>query len=320
MKWHVFRAGLIVGVLFMLATSGAMLIKAQTAATEGMDELCGLNPGLHAAITDTLASHPPRGYEDTETYLSLMYFWGAVIKDAEWCTNGRRAGIDPDLAERTLRWHYGNASEFMRQYTAMVQGVVPTSTPTAVPPTPAPTAVPPTPTPTAVPEPIVLEGIGQTATDTFTLAEGIYSVAFTHNGSSNFIVYAHEGAARDLLVNSIGYYRGSRPLTGPGDFVLDIQADGAWSVHIEPLSTGGSVGFSGTGDDVSPLFEPPGTIPLQISHDGQRNFIVYVHCAGGSNLVQNEIGAVSGSRIVTFDRGPCFWEVRADGSWSLQPR
>lgn len=116
-----------------------MLIKAQTAATEGMDELCGLNPGLHAAITDTLASHPPGGYEDTETYLSLMYFWGAVIKDGEWCTNGRRAGIDPDLTERTLRWHYGNASEFMRQYTAMVKGTLPEATATAT-PTPAPIA------------------------------------------------------------------------------------------------------------------------------------------------------------------------------------
>ncbi len=126
---HILKAGLTVAVLLMLMTSGAVLLNAQTAATEGMDELCGLNPGLHAAITQTLASHPPMGYEDTETYQSLMYFWATVIKDAEWCATGRLAGIDPDLAERTMRWHYGNASEFMRQYREMVQGALPTATP-----------------------------------------------------------------------------------------------------------------------------------------------------------------------------------------------
>ena len=114
-----------------------------TQATQGTDELCALNPGLHAAITDTLASWPPTGYEDTDTYRSLMYFWGGVIKDAEWCQNWREGGVDPDLVERTMRWHYGNASEFMRQYQAMVQGETPTATPTTVPATVTPTPVPP---------------------------------------------------------------------------------------------------------------------------------------------------------------------------------
>ena len=112
---------------------------AQDQATTGTDELCALNPGLHAAITDTLARWPPTVYEHTDTYRSLMYFWGTVIKDAEWCQNGRGGGIDPDLAERTMRWHYGNASEFMRQYEALRQPATPTPIPT---PTPTPTATP----------------------------------------------------------------------------------------------------------------------------------------------------------------------------------
>ena len=106
---------------------------AQDQATTGTDELCALNPGLHAAITDTLARWPPTGYEHTDAYRSLMYFWGTVIKDAEWCQNGRGGGIDPDLAERTMRWHYGNASEFMRRYEALRQPATPTPTPTATP-------------------------------------------------------------------------------------------------------------------------------------------------------------------------------------------
>jgi hypothetical protein len=41
---------------------------------------------------------------------------------------------------------------------------------------------------------------------------------------------------------------------------------------------------------------------------------------GGTDLIVNEIGAFSGSTIIKFDKGPCLWEVNADGSWSLKPR
>ena len=113
-------AALLVG-LTLLVVSGVSLKYAQAAPSA--EELCALNPGLHAAITDTLTRWPPTGYEDTDTYRSLMYFWGTVSKDAEWCQNERGGGIAPDLVERTMTWHYGNASEFMRQYEAMRAGV-----------------------------------------------------------------------------------------------------------------------------------------------------------------------------------------------------
>lgn len=74
------------------------------------------------------------------------------------------------------------------------------------------------------------------------------------------------------------------------------------------------------GDDVSELFPLPSTGPWEIRHAGKSNFIVRAHCAGGSSLVRNEIGAIDGSRVITFRTGPCFWEMRADGEWSLQPR
>ena len=236
MNKHVFRAGLIV-VLFMLVTSGAMLVKAQTDATAGMDELCGLNPGLHAAITDTLASYPPSGYEDTETYLSLMYFWGAVIKDAEWCTTGRRAGIDPDLTERTLRWHYGNASEFMRQYTAMVQSGVPAATPV---PTPEPT-------------PNLFTGTG-TRTERVNLDSGLWiaHIAVTENEEcfasvcipGNFIVQMESvnDGSQALLVNELAKeWEGSVTVRvgdgilelSPGPQIMSVDAEGSWSIRFE---------------------------------------------------------------------------------------
>ena len=77
---------------------------------------------------------------------------------------------------------------------------------------------------------------------------------------------------------------------------------------------------SGNAASVSGLFSPPRTGPWEISHDGAANFIVHLHCASGTTLVQNEIGPVDGSRVVSFGEGMCFWEVRADGNWSLKPR
>ncbi|MFC2153814.1 hypothetical protein ACFLQ7_04210 [Actinomycetota bacterium] len=52
----------------------------------------------------------------------------------------------------------------------------------------------------------------------------------THNGSSNFIVWAWAGSSRDLLVNEIGPYFGSVPV-GAGYSVFDISSDGPWTVQ-----------------------------------------------------------------------------------------
>ena len=187
--------------------------------------------------------------------------------------------------------------------------------------TPEPTSTPvPTATPVPPPEPVVLSGSGQRATEEFYLPSTISVANFTHNGSSNFVVKAYVDSGEELLVNEIGFYRGSRPLVSSGPVMLDIQADGAWTVQVVPLGLAASPAFSGKGDAVSGIFDPPSRGAWEISHDGSSNFVVKCHCVGGSGLVQNEIGAVSGSRVVTFGEGPCFWEVRADGNWSLRSR
>lgn len=189
----------------------------------------------------------------------------------------------------------------------VVQAPTPTSAPTS---TPKPT----------VPQPIVLQGSGQAATDAVALPAPISIARFTHTGSANFIVTVYEGDEPDLLINEIGPYQGARPLSGREPVIFDIDADGSWTVRIEPMGRADSAAFSGRGDAVSGLFDPPGMGPWQIKHNGQANFIVYSHCAGGSDLMQNEIGGVDGSRVVQFSQGPCFWEVQADGDWSLAPR
>jgi hypothetical protein len=52
----------------------------------------------------------------------------------------------------------------------------------------------------------------------------------THDGESNFAVWAY-GDSTELLVNEIGHYRG-RVLLPDGTVVLDIQADGKWSIAL----------------------------------------------------------------------------------------
>jgi hypothetical protein len=195
---------------------------------------------------------------------------------------------------------------------------LPTSGPPATPTTAPPTATPIPPTP--VPSPVSLAGFGQFVSEPFLPPAAASRVVLTHNGSSNFIVWAY-GDEQQLLVNTIGAYSGSRPLISEGSWFLEIDADGAWTASVEaiPFDSGAAGGISGTGDVASGLFEPleTGPAPVEISHNGGSNFIVWLHCGGGSELVQNEIGSLSGSTVVDFPAGPCLWDVQSEGSWSL---
>jgi hypothetical protein len=176
--------------------------------------------------------------------------------------------------------------------------------------------------PTSAQDVVTIEGRGQLATDAFFPPAPQSAVAFTHNGQRNFIVRAYTDAPNpDLLVNKIGPYEGTRLLTSSGAVTLEIEADGTWTAILQPIPWSGETAFSGRGDAVSGQFDPPAPGAWSHSHDGQRNFIVRLHCAGARpQLVQNRIGASEGSQIITFGRSPCFWEVEADGAWSLAPR
>lgn len=195
--------------------------------------------------------------------------------------------------------------------------------------TPAPTATPApteTPAPTATPAPPVeLSGSGQTVTDPITPPASVSRLVLTHSGRRNFIVnvYLADGK-EDLLVNTIGAYEGSRPLFTRDPVYFEIDADGPWSLRIEAIDAepGAATQLIGAGDYVSGLFAPEraGATPWEVQHTGQRNFIVYLHCASGSDLVQNEVGAASGSTVVRFGTAPCLWEIQADGAWSLAQR
>lgn len=193
-----------------------------------------------------------------------------------------------------------------------------------VPPTdtPEPTATEP---PTATPAPMVLSGTGQKVTDHFQPPSTVSRILFTHNGTSNFAVKLYNAAGdADLLVNEIGRYEGYQPLIGTmQEYFLEVDADGDWTATIEPLTLDDSyaAGAEGHGAFVSQLFNPTGAaVPYTFTHDGTSNFAVQILCAGGQDLVQNEIGPVQNEAVVRFNEAPCVWVVDADGSWTLRPK
>lgn len=52
----------------------------------------------------------------------------------------------------------------------------------------------------------------------------------THQGSSNFAVWAWSASGRDLLVNEIGAYQGTVRID-PSTVIIEIEADGSWSLQ-----------------------------------------------------------------------------------------
>lgn len=209
-----------------------------------------------------------------------------------------------NIGQHYYQWRYGTAP----LQTAPTQPIPPIQ-PTQPPPSSA----------------IQLSGTGQTATKPIALPAGVYVLTLTHNGRRNFIVNVFDSkGSSDLLVNEVGGFSGKKWLVGDATYTFDIQADGAWSIAFTPIGTQGSPSFSGSSFDVSGTFTPPsGPTAFAFTHTGKRNFIVELNCNGGTStdLIQNEIGQVSGSRIVRFpsDATRCFWSVEADGSWTIKP-
>jgi hypothetical protein len=189
--------------------------------------------------------------------------------------------------------------------------------------------------PTPVPEPpevralargVAVSGHGSSQTDPITpqydsgLNVGIDVVSLSHDGHSTFVVSViYDNGGTETLTSAIGPYQGQRPLVVSGPVAFQVTADGNWSLQVQPIPQGGTPNFRGSGDAVSGYFTPPPAGQWQLMHDGQSTFYVYAHCLGGSLLVANSQGAVQSPTQVEFPRGPCFWEVRADGNWTLQP-
>lgn len=202
----------------------------------------------------------------------------------------------------------------------------------------------PSPQPSNMPELITFSGTGDDVTTVFTLKQGIAIFNLSYDGESNFFInLLDEGGQQvDLLVNTIGAYKGSKAIgveednmlgAKPGNYVMNISAEGNWNVQIqqpqplEPVDVL-PLNFEGTGDSVSPFFRlNAGLTTFTMSHDGSSNFIIdLIHTEGRKvDLLANEIGTYDGKKAVGIQPENIFGAIpgiyiltiTADGNWKI---
>ena len=150
------------------------------------------------------------------------------------------------------------------------------------------------------------------------LASGMPFIAdIEFRGEGNFVVWLLDGALNDadLLVNTIGSYRGTvlSPENAMGG--LKIEGQGSWSVDIKDVSSVEffSSSISGQGDDVVFFDGSPNSIAT-ITNQGDSNFSVWLYGEDGTDLLVNEIGNYSGEQLLK--RG--WLEINSNGDWSIQ--
>ncbi len=205
----------------------------------------------------------------------------------------------------------------------------PTNTPKST-DTPAPTDTPlPSATPKATATPISFQGKGKTATKAFALETGLVVFYTKHDGSRNIIVSLLDsnGDLVDGIVNEIGLFDGRKAVAirNPGNYLLNIEADGNWNIDIQPLSPTGiepiaPVVFKGCGSNVALATFNKGLARIELAHNGKRNFIVSMYTLDGDlvDSLVNEIGAFEGSTAVGIDNTSVYaLDILADGEWTI---
>ena len=184
---------------------------------------------------------------------------------------------------------------------------------------------------TVIFKPLVYSGTGDTAITGINIPAGSFSVTLTHAGKSNFITKFYYGDGQydyQSLTNEIGKYSGTRALYEHGgkavtNGMIQVRADGAWTVTINKISSPCTTNIKGNGTTVT------GLIPINnarnvitLTHKGSSNFIVKIFKENGGRYdyesLTNEIGNYSGQKIVTLKAGCKYYiEISADGEWTI---
>lgn len=185
-----------------------------------------------------------------------------------------------------------------------------------------------TPTPVQELAPIEFSGEGRSVTDRFTVEGGFTVFEMAHQGSSNFqveLIHGQTGETVDYLANEIGSWEAWYP-TGveSGDYVLDVNADGQWSITVrqprpsEDEAISVPITASGQYPDYIGPIHFQGLVLITGEYDGDSNFAVWVlgTRGGEADLLFNEIGTFEGE--TTFGADGYGWiRVEATGPWSL---
>gem|GEM_PF-568130 len=178
-------------------------------------------------------------------------------------------------------------------------------------------------------DPVSFTGSGPQVSASFTLAGGLTTFHMEHDGSANFIVWLLDDQDDwvELLVNEIGSFDGSKAIgiDSPGIHLLDIQADGNWTITVEQPAPSSAPSapqsYAGQGQEFSPFFTlGSGLTTFHMEHDGSANFIVWLLDDQGDRvaLPVNEIGSFDGSKAIGIDSpGIHLLDIQGDGNWTI---
>lgn len=178
--------------------------------------------------------------------------------------------------------------------------------------------------------PIVFSGSGDKVITGIELSKGAYYLEYTHQGKSNFIIdlyHGKNGSDRDLLANDIGQCSGRKAL---GDALrsdiqngmLEINADGKWTIEIKKVSGNTSTHLRGSGDWVTSGYFVATQKRYVVSYSAtnKSNFIVDVYSLDGDHwaLAANDIAPCSGEKIITLHPYTRYFiEISSNGDWEI---
>ena len=152
--------------------------------------------------------------------------------------------------------------------------------------------------------------------------EGVYRLHVVYQGKEDInvsVYYANDDM--NWLISSYGEYDGYVLVRGASPFTFEIQSSGHWQIELEKVPQTKVNCFSGEGDDITDIFAASSRV-WHIIHEGRENFDVAVHFVkrGDTDWLVSKDGRYEGKMRFVIPRGDtAYFEVKADGRWSIEP-
>lgn len=173
--------------------------------------------------------------------------------------------------------------------------------------------------PLVLPDPITYTGSGDDVIEIETFDLAWYLHIEGNSEARHFAIkgYDEEDNKTELFVNTTSKYSGDVLDPSLKTKVLEITANGDWSITVAPILSlpmyvkGDTI--EGTGDSIVPLISSSST--MTIAYYGDSNFVVREFTENRTNLLVNEIGAYDGK--VKSSSDAFLLLVKASGDWTI---
>ncbi|MBE6679900.1 MAG: hypothetical protein E7598_05180 [Ruminococcaceae bacterium] len=174
-------------------------------------------------------------------------------------------------------------------------------------------------------------GHGDKVITNVNIPAGSHYAEVTHDGERLFTskIYYGEKSYHNFSTNGLYKFSAQTALYNNGNVavnngMLEVEADGNWTVKIKPVSGTTTTNVKGRGELVTGVFVAKSSrVVVNLSHDGESNFMAKVIKYNGTKSyhyesLANEIGKYSGQKIINLTPGEKYYfYVIADGNWSI---